>query len=142
VRVKAASASRTAAAPKGRPGAAAAANAVDGDGKTAWEAGGKNGGVGEWLQLDFAAPATIGSLLLVGTCPGPDWKASPRLKKVRLRFVDGPAQEETLADVATAQSIRVKRKGPARWVRIELLEVFGGTARRNACITEATLQAR
>jgi len=142
VRVKAASASRTAAAPKGRPGATAAANAVDGDGKTAWEAGGKKGGVGEWLQLDLASSVGIGSLQLVGTCPGPDWKAGPRLKKIRLRFEDGPAQEETLADIPTAQSIAVKRTGPARWIRVELLEVFGGSGRRNACVTEATLQAR
>ncbi len=142
VKVKSASASTTAAAPKGRPQATAPRNAIDGDRQTAWEAGGKKGGVGEWLQLDLAAPASIGSLQLLGTCPGPDWKAGPRLKKVRLRFEDGPAQEETLADQASAHAIVVKRKGPARWIRIELLELHAGTRRQGPCITEATPQGR
>jgi hypothetical protein len=142
LKVKSASASRTAPAPKGQPKATAPANAIDGDSRTAWVPGGKKGGVGEWLQVDLAAPAVLGSVQLVGICPGADWKAAPRLKKVRLRFEDGPAQEEALADVATAQSIAVKRKTPARWVRIELLELYPGSKRQDACLAGVTLLGR
>jgi F5/8 type C domain len=142
LRVKSASASKTAAAPKAQPWATAPANAIDGNRQTAWVAGGKKGGVGEWLQVDLAAPSALGSVALVATCPGADWKASPRLKRIRLRFEDGPAQEETLADVPSAQSITVTRKAPAKWVRIELLELYRGTRRQDACVTEVTPQGR
>lgn len=81
LRVRSATASRTAAAPRGRPRATAAANAVDGNRQTAWVAGGRKGGVGEWLQLDLASPAALGALVLVATCPGADWRAGPRLKR-------------------------------------------------------------
>lgn len=142
VRVKSASASKTAAAPRGRPAATAPANAIDGNRQTAWMAGGKKGGVGEWLRVDLAAPSTLGSVVLVATCPGADWKAGPRLKRIRLRFEDGPPQEETLADVQSAQSIIVARRAPARWLRIELLELYRGTRRQDACVTEVTPQVR
>jgi hypothetical protein len=109
VKVKSASASKTGVPPKGHPRATAPANAIDGNPRTAWVAGGKKGGVGEWLQLDLAAPAAIGSLQILGTCPSNDWKASPRIKRIRLRFEDGPAQEETLADAKSAQAVVVRR---------------------------------
>lgn len=142
LQARSASASRSAAAPRGRPQATAAANAIDGNRQTAWVAGGKKGGVGEWLQLDFATPAQVGSLQLVTACPGSDWKASPRIKKVKLRFETGPAQDETLADVQSAQSITLKRKEPARWIRIELVELYKGSRKQDACLTEVTPQAR
>lgn len=142
VRVKSASASKTAAAPRGQPAATAPANAIDGNRQTAWVAGGKKGGIGEWLQVELAAPAALGSVVLVGTCPGADWRAGPRLKRIRLRFEDGPPQEETLADVQAAQSIIVARKAPTKWLRIELLELYRGTRRQDACVTEVTPQAR
>ena len=140
VRVKSASASTTAAVPRGRAHTAAAA--IDGDRQTAWVAGGKRNGVGEWLQLDLATPTALGSLLLVGTCPGADWKAGPRPKRIRLRFEDGPAQEETLADLQAPQTVAVTRRTPARWVRIELLELYRGARRQEACITEVTPRGR
>jgi len=143
LQVKSASASRSAAPPKGQPQANAPANAIDGNLQTAWVPGGKKGGVGEWLQLDFTSAAAVGSLKLVASCPGADWKTSPRVKKVRLRFEDGPAQEESLSDVQSSQSIILKRKEPARWIRIELLELYAKGARKpDACITEATPQGR
>jgi hypothetical protein len=142
LKVKSATASRVAAPPKGAPGATAPANAIDGNRKTAWTAGGKKGGVGEWLQIDFTSPAELGSLQLLASCPGADWKASPRVKKLKLRFEDGPAQDETLADVQSTQSILVKRKAPARWVRIELVELYKGSKLPDACLTEVTPQAR
>lgn len=141
VSVKSASASKTATA-NGKAPPHGPALAIDGNRQTAWVAGGKRGGVGEWLQLDFAAPTVLGSLQLLGTCPGPDWKAGPRLKKVRLRFEDGPAQDEALADVQSAQAILVARKTPARWVRIELLDLYRGSKRQEACISEVTPQGR
>jgi hypothetical protein len=142
LKVKSASASRTAPAPRGRPQATAPANAIDGNRQTAWVAGGKRGGVGEWLQVDLTAPAVIGSLLLLGTCPGADWKAGPRLKRIRLHFEDGPAQEERLADGPAARTIVVARTDSTKWVRIELLELYRGTRRQEACITEVSPQAR
>jgi hypothetical protein len=142
LQVKSASASRSAAPPRGQPQATAPANAIDGNLQTAWVPGGKKGGVGEWLQLDFTTAAAVGSLKLVASCPGADWKASPRVKRVRLRFEDGPAQEETLADVQSSQSILLKRKEPARWIRVELLELYKGSRKQDACITEATPQGR
>jgi hypothetical protein len=142
LQVKSASASRSAAPPKGQPQANAPANAIDGDLQTAWVPGGKKGGIGEWLQLDFTSAASIGSLKLVTSCPGADWKASPRVKKVKLSFDDGPAQEESLADVQALQSISLKRKEPARWIRIELVELYKGSRKQDACITEATPQGR
>jgi hypothetical protein len=142
VKIKSASASRTTPAPKGQPQATAPASAIDGDPKTAWVPGGKKGGVGEWLQVDLAAPAALGSVKLLGACPGTDWKTAPRLKKVRLRFDDGPAQEEALADGQSPQLIAVKRKTPVKWVRIELLELYAGTKRQDACLAEVTLQGR
>jgi hypothetical protein len=142
LKVKSATASRPPLATRGTPQAGGATGAVDGDRQTAWVPGGKKGGVGEWLQVDLAAPAAIGAVQLLGTCPGADWKAAPRLKKVRLRFEDGPAQEETLADSQAVQSIAVKRKGPARWVRIEILELHAGSRRPDACLTEVTLLGR
>jgi hypothetical protein len=142
LRVKSASASRANPGPKARPKAWAAASAIDGDRQTAWIPGGKKGGVGEWLQLDFAAPTVLGSLKLIATCPGGDWKASPRVKKVKIRFADGPAQEETLADVQSSQSIIVKRKEPARWVRVELVELYKGSKWVDACLTDVVAQAR
>jgi hypothetical protein len=105
-------------------------------------AGGKKGGVGEWLQLDLAAPAALSALQVVGSCPGADWKAGPRLRKVRLRYEDGPAQEAVLADLPGPQSIALTRKAPARWVRIELLELHRGGKRQDACVTEVVPQAR
>jgi hypothetical protein len=142
IQVKAATASRTAPAPKGKPQSTAAANAIDGKPDTAWVPGGKKGGVGEWLQVELKARAELGAVQLLATCPGPDWKASPRLKRVRLRFEDGPVQEETLADVQSAQSIVVKRKAPARLVRIELLELYRGTKLQDACLGEVVLKGR
>jgi hypothetical protein len=142
VKVKSATASRTATVSKGEPRTTAAANAVDGDRQTAWVPGGKRGGVGEWLQVDLVAPAVLGSVQLLGTCPGADWKAGPRLKKVRLRFEDGPTLEAALGDVPAPQSIVVKRKAPARWVRIELLELYAGTKRQEACLSEVSPQGR
>jgi hypothetical protein len=139
---RSASASKTAAPPKGAPRATAAANAIDGNRQTAWMAGGKKGGVGEWLQLDLAAPSAIGSLQLVTACPGADWKASPRVKKVRIRYPDGPAQEESLADVTSPQSLTLKRKEPAGWIRLELVELYKGSKWQDACIAEAVPQAR
>jgi hypothetical protein len=142
LKVKSASASKTAAGPKGQPNATAPSNAIDGNSQTAWVAGGKGGGVGEWLQVDLATPSVLGSVQLIATCPGADWKASPRVKKLRLRFEDGPAQEETLADVQSSQSIIVKRKAPARWLRVELVELYRGSKKQEACLTEVTPQAR
>ncbi len=140
--IKAASASHTAPAPRGRPQATAPSGAIDGNRQTAWVAGGKKGGVGEWLQLDFASPAALGALTLLGTCPGNDWKASPRLKRVRLRFENGPAQEELLADGPAVQTVRVRRTAPTRWVRVEVLELYRGARHQDACITEVTAQRR
>ncbi len=142
LKVTSASASKTAVAPKGQPSATAPSNAIDGNKQTAWVAGGKGGGVGEWLQVDLAAPSVLGSVQLIATCPGADWRASPRVKKLRLRFEDGPAQEETLADVQSSQSIIVKRKTPARWLRVELVELYRGAKKQDACLTEVTPQAR
>jgi hypothetical protein len=141
-RFRSASASKTAAAPRGQPQATAPGNAIDGDRQTAWVAGGKKGGVGEWLQLELAAPTALSALQVVGSCPGADWKAGPRLKKVRLRYEDGPPQEAALADLQGPQSIAVARKAPARWVRIELLELHRGGKRPDACVTEVAPQAR
>jgi len=62
LQVKSASASRSAAPPRGQPQANAPAGAIDGDLRTAWVPGGKKGGVGEWLQLDFTSAASVGSL--------------------------------------------------------------------------------
>jgi hypothetical protein len=142
VKIRSASASRTATAPRGQPQATAPSSAIDGDRKTAWVPGGKKGGVGEWLQLDLSAPAVLGSVQLLGTCPGADGKTAPRLKKVRLRFQDGPAQEEALADSQAPQSITVKRKTPVKWIRIELAELYAGTKRPDACLTDVTLRER
>lgn len=142
MKVKSSSASKSAAPPKGAPNSTAPANAIDGDRTTAWVAGGKKGGVGEWLQIDFTSPIELGLLQLLATCPGADWKASPRIKKLKLRFEDGPAQDESLADVQSTQSILVKRKAPARWVRIELVELYKGSKLQDACLTEVTPQAR
>jgi hypothetical protein len=105
-------------------------------------AGGTKGGVGEWLQVALKTPAAVGTLQLLATCPGADWKAGPRIKRIRLRFEDGPTQEETLADVQASQSITVKRKGPARLVRVELLELYRGSKWRDACVSELSLQGR
>ena len=77
-----------------------------------------------------------------GTCPGADWKAGPRLKRVRLRFQDGPAQDEALPDASGPQSIQVKRKDPVRWVRVELLDLYRGSKKQDACVTEVVPQAR
>jgi hypothetical protein len=140
--VKSVSASKTAAPPRGKPQATAPANAIDGKPETAWVAGGKKGGVGEWLQVELKPPAALGTLQLLATCPGPDWKAGPRVKRIRLRFEDGPTQEETLSDVQASQSITVKRKNPARLVRVELLELYRGSKRQDACVTELSLQGR
>jgi hypothetical protein len=142
LKVKSASASKANPGPKAKPRAWAAASAIDGDRQTAWIPGGKKGGVGEWLQLDFVAPTVLGSLQLIATCPGKDWKASPRVKKVKIRFADGPAQEETLADVQSSQSIILRRKEPVRWVRVELVELYKGSKWVDACLTEVVPQAR
>jgi hypothetical protein len=142
LKVKSASASRANPGPRAKPQAWAAASAIDGDRQTAWIPGGKKGGVGEWLQLDFAAPTVVGSLQLTATCPGGDWKASPRVKKVKIRFADGPAQDETLADVQSSQSIILKRKEPVRWLRVELVELYKGSKWVDACLTEVVPQAR
>ncbi len=142
LKARSASASKVTPGSKAKPQAWAAANAIDGDRQTGWMPGGKKGGVGEWLQLDFAAPTVVGSLQLVATCPGGDWKASPRVKKVKIRFADGPAQEETLADVQSSQSIILKREEPVRWVRVELVELYKGSKWVDACLTEVVPQAR
>jgi hypothetical protein len=142
LKARSASASRANPGPKKKPQAWAAASAIDGDRQTAWIPGGKKGGVGEWLQLDFAAPTVVGSLQLIATCPGNDWRASPRVKKVKIRFPDGPAQEETLADVQASQSIILKRKEPVRWIRVELAELYKGSKWVDACLTEVVPQAR
>lgn len=42
----------------------------------------------------------------------------------------------------SAQSIVVTRQAPAKWVRIELLELYRGTRRQDACVTEVTPEAR
>ena len=141
LRPRAASASRTAPPPRGRPHATVAANAIDGDRRTAWVAGGKRGGVGEWLKVELASPAVLDSIQLVGACPGTDWREGPRPRKIRLRFEDGPAQEETLAD-APSQAITVRRGTPARWVKLELLELYAGSRRQDACLAEVTLLGR
>ena len=142
LKASSASASKVTAGSKAKPQAWAAANTIDGDHQTAWMPGGRKGGVGEWLQLDFAAPTVVGSLQLVATCPGGDWKTSPRVKKLKVRFADGPAQEETLPDVQSSQSIILKRKEPVRWVRVELVELYKGSRWVDACLTEVVPQAR
>jgi hypothetical protein len=142
LKARSASASRANPGTKSKPQAWAAASAIDGDRQTAWIPGGKRGGIGEWLQLDFAAPTVVGSLQLIATCPGTDWKASPRVKKVKIRFADGPAQDETLADVQASQSIILKRKDPVRWIRVELVELYKGSKWVDACLTEVVPQAR
>jgi hypothetical protein len=141
-RFRAASASKSAAAPRGQPQGTAPANAIDGSRETAWVAGGKKGGVGEWLRLDLAAPTALAALQVLGSCPGADWKAGPRLKRLRLRFEDGPAQDARLADLQGPQSIAVTRKAPASWVRVEVLELYRGGKRQDACVTEVVPQAR
>ena len=143
LQVKSASASRSAAPPRGQPQANApgqrhrrrppdrlGARRQEGRRRRVAAARLHLGGLGRVAEAGDQLPRA------------PTGRPARASRRSSSRFEDGPAQEESLADVQAPQSIILKRKEPARWIRIELLELYKGSRKQDACITEATPQGR
>jgi hypothetical protein len=100
----------------------------DGRLDTAWRVPGN--GVGQFLQLDFAAPTQISDLSLVpgyakiDPCDGINrFTQNRRVRSVRLTFSDGSSVEGSFTDTPTLQPVHF---APVRasWVKITILTTY------------------
>ncbi|TDB91545.1 DUF3367 domain-containing protein [Actinomadura sp. 7K534] len=89
--------------------------AFDGNQFTAWETGGWDGPVGQWLRVDFDAPRDVGSLT-AAFVQNP--ALGPPVGRVRVE-TEGGAVEQDVQRTALAQPLRVP-DGPTRWLRLRI----------------------
>lgn len=111
-------------------------NIFNDDDRAGWEAGEQLGGA--WVQIDFAAPRTVGELWILGrprardvvgsdpylaTFSRTQYYACPR--KVRCTLSDGSGIAAELRDADFYQIIRFPDAGTSTFVRIQIEDVWG-----------------
>ncbi|SDG63234.1 arabinofuranan 3-O-arabinosyltransferase [Sinosporangium album] len=92
--------------------------AFDGDLRTAWRSGGWNGGVGQWLQVDFVRRVDPGGVTAVFV---PDPALGPAPVRVSVETEAG-AVEQDIAVGTQPQSLRTPQ-GRTEWLRIRVVDV-------------------
>lgn len=119
----------------------AADRAVDGVRETAWVEGVKGPGLGEALTLTLASPRALSALTVLGGCgaSSAQWKKNHRVKALKVSVNGGEATRVELLDVETAQRVPLMGASAVTSVRLELAEVYPGSAYDDACLAEVTL---
>ncbi len=110
-------------------------NLIDEDSKTAWVPVGKNGGIGEWVEISFDDPVSVNVITLVNGYAKSDiaFNCNNRIKKATLEFSDGSQKEILLEDTVKPQTIKIGKK--TRTVRIYIKEIYKGTKYDDTCIS-------
>ena len=116
----------------------AAANAIDGNKKTAWVEGAYGDGVGQWLQISTAdgSQMEISALELNLGYHKSDslLTQNGRPVAIMLQFEDGTQQKAQYLSENTA--ILLDKPVKTSWVKITILEVIPGTVYPDTCISE------
>ncbi|TDC60914.1 DUF3367 domain-containing protein, partial [Actinomadura sp. GC306] len=89
--------------------------ALDGNQFTAWETGGWDGPVGQWLRIDFDQPRDVGSLT-AAFVQNP--ALGPPVGRVRVETETGAVEQE-VQRTALAQPLRAP-EGATRWLRLRI----------------------
>ena len=115
-----------------------AKNVIDGKQATYWVEGGEGSGLGSWVQLDFAAPATVTALRLWnGTWYSFDyWQRHSRLKEVELEFSDGTKMKKTLTDEKLMELVSLDKPVKASWVKVKIKSVHSGNTFNDTALSE------
>ena len=117
-----------------------AANAIDGNKRTAWIEGVDGPGIGEWLRFDFGREIILHRVLILpGYFKSPQiWAQNNRLAAATLQFSDGTSNRFTFLDRMERQTLDVGAI-KTRWVRLVIDNVFSGTDPDTA-ISEVTFE--
>ncbi|MFJ5711580.1 alpha-(1-_3)-arabinofuranosyltransferase family protein [Streptomyces sp. NPDC093105] len=93
-------------------------NAFDGNPDTAWAEGSPGTPRGEWLRIDFDAPATIPATLDLTPLPSGEVRAAPTVVKVE---TDRGSAVSPLRPDGTTQRVAAPR-GEASWLKLTILD--------------------
>jgi F5/8 type C domain-containing protein len=117
-----------------------AANAIDGNKRTAWIEGVDGAGIGEWLRFDFGREIILHRVfILPGYFKSPQiWAQNNRIAGATLQFSDGSSNHFTFPDRMERQTLDVGAI-KTRWVRLVIDNVFSGTDPDTA-ISEVTFE--
>lgn len=114
---------------------------ADGDVSTAWRAA-EGAGAGEAVELSLDAPAWIQELqLAVGDQAGDgSFEALARPTRIRIRFGDDQPVVAELQDQPGVQAVGLDPPRRSQQLRIEILDVAGGTQDDTVAISEVALR--
>jgi arabinofuranan 3-O-arabinosyltransferase len=99
--------------------------AVDGDAFSAWQTGGWEGPVGQWLRADLDRAREVPGLAVSFV---QDRKLGPPIARVAVE-TEGGVVEQAVRPVAEPQPLRAA-PGATRWVRLRITAVAGGGGER------------
>jgi len=105
--------------------------AFDGNPATSWAP--KGNGVEQSLFVHFKAPSVVRSVSILNG-DGRDeehYKASNRIKTLRIVLSDGTNQLLTFKDEMTMQRFELKTPVTATWAKFEIVSVFPGKTKRS-----------
>jgi hypothetical protein len=124
-----------------------ALEAIDGAPETTWAEATKGTGVGETLDLTLDGAYVLTKLKLVPGCGFTDdlWLKNERLKKVKITFDDKAEQVADLEDTRKPgewKTIALTHDKPTASLKLEILDVYPGTAWKDGCISEVAVEAR
>jgi hypothetical protein len=110
-------------------------NLIDEDPKTAWVPVGKDGGIGEWVEISFDDPVSINAITLINGYAKSDiaFSNNNRVKKATLEFSDGSRKEIFLQDTAKPQTFRIGKKTIT--IRLYIDEIYKGAKYDDTCLS-------
>ena len=126
IRVKASAGEPSGPKPVFRPG-----DIMDDRPETGWRAR-----QGEWLQMNFTKALTLGKLVLVNGCAGPEGlRQNGRVENITLRFSSGEEQSFNLEDSPERQFLRFT---PVTTTSLRLIinSVYPGASSDEICLAE------
>jgi|WetSurMetagenome_2_1015567.scaffolds.fasta_scaffold337306_1 hypothetical protein len=115
-----------------------AENLLDHNYSTAWVEGVAGTGIGQYLTMTFYKNWQPSELHIVNGYAKNDaiYQKNSRPKQLKLTFSDGTTQTIDLKDIMTEQIFSLNIKNKIGWVKVEISDVYKGTAYEDTCITE------
>lgn len=116
-------------------------NIIDDDINTAWVEGRLDGGVGEWVRIEFQSflleRNRFNTIEIINGYAKNEmvFRENNRVRRARLEFSDGQSHVITLKDTMTPQRFRFQ-KNVFSFVKFTILDVYRGTTYNDTCISE------
>jgi hypothetical protein len=124
-----------------------ALEAIDGAAETTWAEATKGTGVGETLELTLDGAYPVTKLKLIPGCGFTEslWLKNERIKKLKITFDDKAEQVAELEDTRKPSDwkmIALNHDKPTTSLKLEILDVYPGTAWKDGCISEVDIEAK